>query len=139
MVNRREFLLSSGAFAFPFLTGCANVGFRANEKVNVAVIGIGARGAEDVEAFAATGLVNFVAFADTEIRGEWTAKVRKAYPTVPRFDDFRKMFDKMADEIDAVLVATPDHSHFAACMAAMQCGKSVYTEKPRAIPSVRFR
>ena len=64
MINRREFLLSSGAFAFPFLTGCANFGYRANEKVNVAVIGIGARGAEDVESFAATGLVNFVAFGE---------------------------------------------------------------------------
>lgn len=130
MINRREFLLSSGAFAFPFITGCANFGYRANEKVNVAVIGIGARGAEDVESLEATGIANFVAFADTEIRGEWTASVRKAYPNVPCFDDFRKMFDKMGDQIDAVLVATPDHSHFAACMAAMQCGKSVYTEKP---------
>ncbi len=130
MLNRREFILSSSAFAAPFISGCANFGFRANEKVNVAVIGIGARGGDDVYAFNDTGLVNFVAFADTEIKGDWTAGIRKNFPNVPCFDDFRKMFDKMGNQIDAVLVATPDHSHFVGCMAAMQLGKSVYTEKP---------
>jgi predicted dehydrogenase len=48
------------------------------------------------------------------------------------FTDFRKMFDEMADEIDAVLIATPDHSHFAATMLAMSLGKHVYVEKPLA-------
>ncbi len=130
MVSRREFLVGSGAFALPFLTGCSGLGFKANEKVNVAVIGIGARGWEDIRSLADTKLANIVAFADTEIAGDWTAPARKAFPKVPCFDDFRKMFDAMGNEIDAVLVATPDHSHFVACMAAMQLGKSVYTEKP---------
>lgn len=130
MVSRREFLVGSGAFALPFLTGCSGFGFKANEKVNVAVIGIGARGFDDIKALAETKLANIIAFADTEIAGDWTVEARTMFPKVPCFDDFRKMFDAMANQIDAVLVATPDHSHFAACMAAMQLGKSVYTEKP---------
>jgi predicted dehydrogenase len=56
----------------------------------------------------------------------------KTFPKAKRFKDFRVMFDKMADKIDAVIIATPDHVHFAATMAAMQLGKHVYVEKPLA-------
>ncbi len=54
------------------------------------------------------------------------------FPNVPRYQDYRKMFDEMADQIDAVLIATPDHSHFPITMHAMALGKHVYTEKPLA-------
>ena len=130
MLNRREFLMGTGAFVAPFISGCAGLGFRANEKVNVAVIGIGCRGADDIDDFVGTGLVNLIAFADTECEAECTARTRKNYPNVPRYQDFRKMFEKHAKEIDAVLVATPDHSHFVMCMTALGLGKHVYTEKP---------
>lgn len=57
----------------------------------------------------------------------------KVYPIKARsFTDFRVMFDEMADDIDAVLIATPDHSHFAATMLAMSLGKHVCVEKPLA-------
>ena len=48
----------------------------------------------------------------------------------PFFDDFRVMFDRMHKEIDAVVVSTPDHTHFAATLAAMERGIHVYTQKP---------
>jgi hypothetical protein len=54
------------------------------------------------------------------------------FPNARRFKDFRKMFDEMAGKIDAVLISTPDHTHFAAAMAAMELGKHVYVEKPLA-------
>lgn len=54
------------------------------------------------------------------------------FPDVPRFQDFRKMFDKMADRIDAVTVGVPDHSHFPITIEAMAHGKHVYVEKPMA-------
>jgi len=54
------------------------------------------------------------------------------YPKVPRYQDFRKMFDQKAGQIDAVVIATPDHSHFCATMLAMSLGKHVYVEKPLA-------
>ena len=61
-----------------------------------------------------------------------TLEALKMFPKVPRFQDFRKMFDKMEKDIDAVLVATPDHSHFPIAMHAMKLGKAVYVEKPLA-------
>ena len=52
------------------------------------------------------------------------------YPNVPRFKDFRVMLDKMEKQIDAVVISTPDHTHFVATLAAMELGMHVYTEKP---------
>ncbi|MCQ2184011.1 MAG: Gfo/Idh/MocA family oxidoreductase [Bacteroidales bacterium] len=104
----------------------------AGDKVNLALIGIGNRGAEDAEGIYATGLCNIVALCDVDMGAPHTRKVMAMFPSAPTFQDWRKMFDKMADEIDAVLVATPDHSHFAITMAAMKLGKHVYVEKPLA-------
>ena len=49
-----------------------------------------------------------------------------------KFKDFRVMYDQMAKEIDAVIITTPDHTHFAATMIAMELGIHVYVEKPLA-------
>ena len=54
------------------------------------------------------------------------------HPDVPRFKDFRIMLDKMGDQIDAVAISTPDHTHFPAAMAAMERGKHVFVQKPLA-------
>jgi predicted dehydrogenase len=52
------------------------------------------------------------------------------FPDVPKYRDFRKMLEKQKDDIDAVIVATPDHFHAVAAMAAMRLGKHVYVQKP---------
>ena len=104
----------------------------ANEKVNLALIGIGNRGVEVAESFHKTGLCNVVALCDVDMGDSWTQKIINQFPDVPRFKDFRQMFDKMADKIDAVSIATPDHSHFPITMEAMAHGKHVYVEKPLA-------
>ena len=75
-------------------------------------------------------LVNVVALCDTQMGAEHTLNVLKAYPDVPRYQDFRKMLDEYGREIDAVCIATPDFSHFPAAMLAMSMGKAVYCEKP---------
>lgn len=103
-----------------------------NDKVNMAFIGIGNQGGTDSIAFARTGLCNVVALCDVDMGARHTTRVIEMFPDVPRFTDYRQMFDKMADQIDAVLIATPDHSHFPITMHAMQLGKHVYTEKPLA-------
>jgi len=84
----------------------------ANEKVNLACVGIGNRGADVVKALHGTGLANVVALCDTELGAEHTESILAMFPTVPHFRDFRSMFDKLGNQIDAVSVATPDHSHF---------------------------
>src|SRR5690606_10942137 len=61
-----------------------------------------------------------------------TLKNMEAHPVAKRFQDFRKMFDKIENEFDAVSVGTPDFSHFPITMLAMSKGKHVYVEKPMA-------
>ena len=106
--------------------------FGPNDKVNIAFIGIGNRGNEDIHCFEDTGMCNVVALCDVDMGSEPTQEVINMYPDAPRYKDFRKMFDEMADKIDAVLVATPDHSHFEISLAAMKLGIAVYVEKPLA-------
>jgi hypothetical protein len=104
----------------------------AGRRVNLACVGIGNRGADVVEELHRTGLANVVALCDTDMGAKHTQKILKRFPDVPRFQDFRQMFDKMAGQIDAVSVATPDFSHFPVCMQSMALGKHVYVEKPMA-------
>ncbi len=142
--SRRTFLrqalaLSAASMAPAFLAGkergrgiAAVRQVKAGEKVNLACCGIGFRGGEDVLAFHQTGLANFVAFCDVDMGAPHTEKILKMFPDVPRFQDFRKMFDKMGNQIEAVSVGIPDHSHFPVCMLAMSLGKHVYVEKPLA-------
>ncbi len=133
--ERRNFLkglIATGALApvaFPYM---ASGQVSPNEKVNLACVGIGNRGAEIIREFAKTGLVNIVALCDVDMGGKQTEPILKDYPDAPRFQDFRQMFDKMADQIDAVCIGTPDFSHFPIAMLAMSLGKHVYVEKPLA-------
>jgi predicted dehydrogenase len=101
-------------------------------KVNLACCGIGNRGAEGINALYATGLANIVALCDTDMGAPHTQAILKKFPNVPRFQDFRQMFDKMGKDIDAVSVGVPDFSHFPIAMLAMSLGKHVYCEKPMA-------
>ena len=101
-------------------------------KLRVALVGIGNRGNDLLKAFRDTGLVEFVAFCDVDLMGPHTAESRKLFPDVPGFQDFREMFAKMGDRFEAVIVATPDFTHFVVAMHAMAAGKHVYLEKPLA-------
>ena len=102
------------------------------QKVKLACVGIGNRGREIIEALHATGLAEIVALCDTHLGAPHTESILKLFPDVPRFQDFRRMFDKMGDRIEAVSVGTPDFSHFPVTMLAMSLGKHVYVEKPMA-------
>jgi predicted dehydrogenase len=95
-----------------------------SEKLNIAGIGIGGQGAQDISQM--TG-ENIVALCDVD----WShaGGTFKRFPQAKRYKDFRKMLDEMK-EIDAVVVATPDHTHAFASMAAIKRGKHVYCEKP---------
>jgi len=127
---RREFLKSASvaaaALTFPAVMR-SQEGKSPNGKLNLAFIGVGGRGRASVEGLAEE---NHVAFCDVdEARA---AATFKKYPAVPRFRDYRELLDKLANQIDAVVVATPDHMHFPIAMAAMQLGKHVFVEKPMA-------
>jgi predicted dehydrogenase len=138
-IHRRSFLkgiLAAGTFSVltpPLIFGEDGQPHRVTgDKVKLACCGIGNRGEEDVKALHDTGLAEIVALCDTDMGAPHTQAVLKMFPDVPRFQDFRQMFDKMGNDIEAVSVSTPDFSHFPIAMLAMSLGKHVYCEKPMA-------
>ena len=99
-----------------------------NEKLNVAGVGVGIRGPAILHGAAASE--NIVALCDVdEVR---SAHGFQTYPKATKYKDYRKMFEKEGKNIDAVMVATPDHLHTPVALLAMQLGKHVYCEKPLA-------
>lgn len=108
---------------FPFV---GNV-LGANERINVAGIGAGGKGDSDINDAAACG-GRIVALCDVD-RGTLDKK-GQAYPEAKKYKDFRKMFDEMGKDIDAVTVSTADHTHAIAIAQALRMGKHVYGQKP---------
>ena len=102
----------------------------ANSKVNVAFIGSGGWIAQQPYNQGCKE-ENLVAFCDVD-RNHCAENMKNWRTTQPFFDDYRVMLDKMHKEIDAIVVSTPDHSHFPATLAAMERGIHVYTQKPLA-------
>lgn len=129
--SRRTFL-KQAMLASAALTAPAILTARDQQKVNLACIGIGNRGGEIIAEFHKTGLANIVALCDVDMGAPQTLKILKLLPDVPRFQDFRQMFDKMGNQIQAVSIGVPDFSHFPITMMAMGLGKHVYVEKPMA-------
>ncbi|MEI2272164.1 Gfo/Idh/MocA family oxidoreductase [Sphingobacterium sp. ML3W] len=103
-----------------------------NERVNLACVGLGNRAADIIKELYKTGLCNIVALCDVDLGAKHTQEILSMFPDAPKFKDFRVMFDKMGSQIDAVSVGTPDFSHFAITMLALDLGKHVYVEKPMA-------
>jgi predicted dehydrogenase len=132
-IPRRSFMKTAlGAGTAGFLAPRLALGQNgpAGEKVNLACVGIGNRGGEIIKALHKTGLANIVALCDTDMGAPHTEEILKLFPDVPRFQDFRVMFDKAGKDIQAVCIGTPDFSHFPIAMLAMSLGKHVYCEKP---------
>ncbi len=101
-----------------------------SDKLNIAGIGVGGKGADDINHFYSGGKANIAYLCDVDDRQ--AADSIKKFPQAKYYKDFREMLDKEAKNIDAVSVSTPDHTHAVAAMAAMQLGKHVYVQKPMA-------
>ena len=103
------------------------------QKVRVGIVGIGQMGNGAVSS---SRDEEIVAFCDVDWRDTGSDrsafKISQKQPSVPKFNDFREMLEKKGSQIDAVLISTPDHTHFAAAMAAMEAGKHVFVQKPLA-------
>ena len=140
-ISRRSFLkrslAASAALTFsglyiPGRVRASSPLVSANDKVNIAFIGIGNRGGEIAKELYKTGLCNVVALCDVDMGAKHTQEVMSMFPKAEKFQDFRQMFDKMAGKIDAVTVGVPDHSHFPITIEAISHGINVYVEKPMA-------
>ena len=127
--SRRDFIKAAGAVAAftvvprHVLGGAGQM--PPSEKLNIAGIGVGGQGGSDLNALSSQ---NIVALCDVDWRQAGGAF--KRYPDARKYKDFREMLDKEDKNIDAVIVATPDHVHAVASMAAIKRGKHVYCEKP---------
>lgn len=127
-LNRRQFLASTSAAAAGSVLGFPVIlrGRNLNEKLNVAVIACGGRGAANLDAVKDE---NVVALCDVDARALHAAS--KLFPQAKTFVDFRKLYDGLKDsEFDAVVVSTPEHTHAFATMPALKRKKHVYCEKP---------
>ena len=149
-ITRRKFVAGSAGVALGAMIVPRHVlggtGYIApSDKLNVAVIGCGGQGASDATELVMGGQ-NIVALADVDFGyvdraqaertkdkdgkpNEGGIKLQEAYGKAKRYDDFRVMLDQQKD-IEAVIVATPDHIHAMAAKAVLEHGKHVYCEKP---------
>jgi len=128
-VDRRAFLRAAargGAGLVVLAHGRAARTYAANNKLNLAHIGVGGRGRELLRGFSQKE--NSVVFCD--VNDKKATEMYRRFPKTPRCHDFRVMLDEMGEKIDAVVVATPDHTHAIASATAIKAGKHVYTEKP---------
>ena len=130
-MSRRDFIGGAAAAAAFTIVPRHVLGGSGNtapsEKLNIAGIGVGGQGAGDLRNVSSE---NIVALCDVDWRH--AAGTFKHYPKARQYRDFRKMLDKENKNIDAVVVATPDHTHAVATMMAIKMGKHVYCEKPLA-------
>ncbi|NCF88849.1 MAG: Gfo/Idh/MocA family oxidoreductase [Verrucomicrobiaceae bacterium] len=132
-MKRRSFLSKTAAATFGFQIVPSHV-IRAkdgkptpNSKIRVAAIGCGGQGGADLGGMTDEAIVGLCDVDKKRAEGSF-----KKFTNAKRFTDYKEMFAKMGDSIDAVLVATPDHTHSVAALEAIKHGKHVYCEKPLA-------
>ena len=127
-MSRRDFVKSSVIFSS--LSFVPNTVFGANDRLNVAFVGVGGKGGHALTVLKGNEHLNITAFADVDDQAALGSV--KEFPNVPIYRDFRVMLDKHDKDIDAVIISTPDHTHHYIAMKCMQRGKHVYLEKPLA-------
>ncbi len=131
-IGRRDFLQRSALAAAAFTIAPSSIlgkshGYTApSDKLNIACIGIGGMGNSNLRAV--EGTENIVALCDVD--WSYSKPAFDRLKTAKKYWDFRKMYDEMSKEIDAVIVATADHTHAIIAANAMELGKHVYVQKP---------
>lgn len=128
--TRRNFIKSAGALAGVTIVQSHVLGkalghVAPSDKLNIAGIGVGGMGRRNLANMATE---NIVALCDVDWK--YAAKTFNDYPNAKRFKDWRQMFDNMGKDIDAIMVATPDHTHAGVTAHAITLGKHAYTQKP---------
>ena len=129
-ISRRRFIgataSAAGLFAIVPSFAVSSLGHTApSDKLNIAGIGVGGKGRVNLNNMKSE---NIVALCD--IDRQYAKGCFDDFPNAKHFVDFRKMLDEYGKSIDAVVIATPDHTHTVAALAAMQAGKNVYVQKP---------
>ena len=126
-LNRRQFIKQSAAVTAACLAGARTKArnISPNERLNIGMIGVANRAGEDLKEVSSD---NIVALCD--IDDNYLAAVKQKYPQAKTYNDFRRVLDRQ--DLDAVVIGTPDHTHAVAAVAALKSGRHVYCEKPLA-------
>lgn len=127
-MKKREFLKTAAVASSLALLPSGTWAFSGNKRLRTAHIGVGNMGFEDLKAISSHKMVDVVALCDVDSNNLEAAK--KIHSKAKTFSDYREMLRVMSDDIDAVIVSTPDHTHAPASMMAMDMGKPVYCQKP---------
>lgn len=127
--SRREFIRNTAIVTAASTLGFPYVGrvLGANDRINVACVGVGGKGSSDTDDAARVG-GTIVALCDVD--GNTLRGKGENYPKARQFTDYRKMFEEMGSSIDAVTISTPDHTHGVIASLAMKMGKHIYCQKP---------
>lgn len=130
-MERRDFIKSSVLASSSFLIapntilGKSHGHTAPTDKLNIAAVGIGGKGKADLRGCETE---NIVALCDVDWK--YAKKTFEKYPNAKRYWDYRKMYDELGKSIDAVTIATADHTHAMITADAITLGKHVYTQKP---------
>ncbi|WP_242202775.1 Gfo/Idh/MocA family protein [Aestuariivivens insulae] len=131
-MDKRDFLKKSGLglagiTLAPSLVMCKEKTV-INERIRTAHIGVGGMGRADLDAIASHPLTDIVALCDVD--SNMLSEAKALHPNAKVFSDYRVMLKDMKNDIDAVIISTPDHTHAPAAMLAMNMSKPVYCQKP---------
>ncbi|HBN78555.1 MAG TPA: oxidoreductase [Planctomycetaceae bacterium] len=127
-LNRRDLLKQTAFASALYLTASSPVrAHSANSKLNLAFIGVGGRGGANLRTITAEPDVEVVAVCD--VNQHSLERAAKTHANARTYVDFRELYTK-TDDIDGVVVSTPEHIHAYATLPALKAGKHVYCEKP---------
>lgn len=129
-ISRRRFLQGAAGAAMVAPLAAA-LPAAQGRTLRHASVGAAGQALSDIRAFSSHPSFSLVAAADTDLSR--TEQVKKLFPEVRIYQDWREMFRKEASNIDSISVSTPDHMHAAIALSAMALGKPVYVQKPLAL------
>jgi predicted dehydrogenase len=127
-MKKRDFLKTTGAVALGAMMPSPLWALSKDGRLRTAHIGVSNMGGADLDSIASHNLVDVVALCDVDKNALKEAQAK--HPKAKLYEDYREMFKEMKNDIDAVIVSTPDHTHAPASMLAMTMNKPVYCQKP---------
>jgi predicted dehydrogenase len=127
-MKRRDFLKNTAVVSSVSLLPSSVWALTPDKRLRTAHVGVGGMGFEDLKSISSHAMVDVTALCDVDSNN--LAAAQKLFPNAKVYADYRLLLKEMANEIDAVIVSTPDHSHAPVSMMAMEMNKPVYCQKP---------